>query len=441
MAKKVYNPNQQPVYNNRNKQQPRKTRPEDYEDRYEDEYEAIEAHNRRASKKARKGCFITFIVFLVLVLGIGAFGYVTYSKEVSGGNSTAIAPVVVTVQKGSTSTSIGKQLEESGLIGSSNIFRIYVKYIAGSKADFKAGTFELQPGMTYEQLVDTLSDASGSARQTVQVQILEGKSVMHIASLFEKAGLCTAEEFLTEADNLEAFSDLTFIQKILEDVDPNVFHRSEGYLFPDTYDFYKDDTVHNIVRKMYQEMDSKITAEMYAQMEEKNLSLRETITLASLIQAEAGHVDQQPKVSGVFWNRLGGGWSRGTMGSDVTLRYVKIWMQWNMPEFEDKRYRSISYDETRAAVGDELFYAYVTDDSDTRSRAGLPAGPICSVSLTAINAALTPEQHNYYYFLTDYYEDYYYAETYEEHKKNIEIMNQKNDQFQQEQENSTGNAS
>ncbi|MDL2324786.1 endolytic transglycosylase MltG [Ruminococcaceae bacterium OttesenSCG-928-A16] len=405
----------------------------------EDEYEDIEEYNRNASKKARKGCLIVFLVLLIAVVIAGLIVYSSIKKEMDGENATAISSVTLTVPSGSGGTTIGTLLEDNGLIGSANTFRLYVRFV-NNTADFKAGTFVLTPGMSYEEIIAALSGVGSDTRPTKQIQILEGKSVMHIASLFEEAGLCTAEDFLAEADNLDAFSDITFIQKLQENIDPNVFHLSEGYLFPDTYSFYTDDTPHNIVRKLYEQMDSKITPEMYAKMEELNLSLRETITLASLIQAEAGHVDQQPKVSGVFWNRLGGNWSRGTLGSDVTLRYVKIWMQWNLPEFANKTYREISYDEARAAVGEDLFYAYVTDDSDTKSRAGLPAGPICSVSLTAIEAALNPEQHNYYYFLTDFYENYYYAETYDEHLANISIMNQKNEEYAAEQANSAANA-
>lgn len=426
MAKKVYKPDQKPVYKNKE--------PKDYSQLSDEELvDEISDHNRNAAKKARRGCLIIFLV-IVLIIGIASLiAYNKYNSEVGGYNATALEPVSLTIESGSSSSKISALLEENGLIGSSNIFKLYIKFV-NKDPEFKAGTFTIVPGSTYDEIIDIIApkDMAGITRETVKVQIPEGNSIMSIASKFEEAGLCTAEEFLAEADNLNAFNDLKFVQKLQEDFDPNVFHNAEGYLFPDTYEFFKDDSVHNIVRKLYEKMDSIITDEMYARMDELGISLRETITLASLIQAEAGHVDQQAKVAGVFWNRLDDGWAQGTLGSDVTLRYVKIWMQWNLPEYADKTYRQISYDEARTAVGEDLFYAYVTDDSDSRSRVGLPTGPICSVSLSAINAALYPEEHNYYYFLTDFYENYYYAETYQEHLANVATMNEMNEKYNQE---------
>ena len=94
--------------------------------------------------------------------------------------------------------------------------------------------------------------------------------------------------------------------------------KAEGYLFPDTYEFYADETPHNIVRKLYEQFDKVITPEMYTRMDELGMSLREVITLASLVQEEAGLPANQAGVSGVFHNRLKPDSPYPRMGSDVT---------------------------------------------------------------------------------------------------------------------------
>ncbi|MFV0351899.1 MAG: endolytic transglycosylase MltG [Oscillospiraceae bacterium] len=425
---------------------PRQTPParrmrDEYED-YEEDMPKRHKKERTPEQKAGRGCLFAFLIFIGLILVSLFIGYLVVNHDISGKGGTATEPVTITLPSGASSSTIGKLLEDNNLIGNGTFFRYYVRF--NKISGFQAGDHEISPDMSYEEIIAVLTTAP-PAREEVSVRIPEGVSIMKVASLFEEAGFGTAQEFLDTADNLDLFTDITIIQKMKEEFDaaPSivVFHRSEGLIYPDTYNFFKDDTLENVIRKLYQQMDSKVTAEMYTQMEEKGITLRETLTLASLIQAEAGHADQQPKVSGVFWNRLGSTWQQqdGTMGSDVTIRYVRIWIQWNIPEYADKTYTEITYDQARAAVGDDLFYAYLTDSSYPGTRKGLPAAPICSVTETALSAALNPETSSYYYFLTDYYENYYYATTLSEHNKNVATMKEMNAKFQAEQASSEAN--
>ena len=131
----------------------------------------------------------------------------------------------------------------------------------------------------------------------------------------EQAGLCSAQEFLDVANNGD-FSQFGFWAKREEK--PNQFMKAEGYLFPDTYEFFVGDTVYNMVAKIYGEFDNKITAEMYARMDELDMTLTEVVTLASLVQEEAGN-EYSKMVSAVFHNRLASGM---TLGSNVAWRCV-----------------------------------------------------------------------------------------------------------------------
>lgn len=404
------------------------------DDDYDDE--DYEWNERETSRKARNGCLIAFLVFLLVILAALIVGALIVKSEIDGNNSTATEAVVIEVASGYGGRTMGDLLEENGIIGNGTIFRFYVQFkdVSGT---FIAGRHTFTPGMTYDEILSELS-TSPPPRETVTIMIPEGYTIMAVANLFEENGLCSAAEFLAEANQLENFSDITFVQKILEDFNPTVFHAAEGYLFPDTYSFFKDDTVHNFVRKLYEQMDAKVTPEMYARMAELGMSLREVITMASMIQKESGDYEQQPGISQVFWNRLGDDWQAvdGTMGSDVTVHYIRTWMQWNLPEYADVKRTDISYDEAKAAVGDDLFYAYCTDITYPGVKKGLPNGPICAVSENSIQAALYPDADysQYYYFVADAYGAIYYAETLQEHNKNIQTANKRNEEFAKEQE-------
>ncbi|MEG2053743.1 MAG: endolytic transglycosylase MltG, partial [Oscillospiraceae bacterium] len=187
---------------------------------------------------------------------------------------------------------------------------------------------------------------------------------------------------------------------------------AEGFLFPDTYEFFADDTAYNMVHKLYAQFDAVMTDELYKKMDEKKMSLNEVITLASLIQEEAGDPANMAGVSGVFTNRLKPNSPYPKMGSDVTWYYISDFIrpyyggEGNVPEgIEDN---------------------YYTGDDDPKSRIGLPAGPLSCPGAAAINAALNPEESDYYFFLTDLTGKYYYAVTYDEHLSNIATMKKVN---------------
>ena len=339
---------------------------------------------------------------LVGVLVLGG-GYFYYRSEVDGTGAGGQSQQFV-VEQGETPTDIAKALKEAGIINSDLFFRLYLKQ-TGTGPSLQYGTFSLRAGMSYDEIITELQTPA-KRQDVVRVTFPEGNTLIQFAKAMEEAGLCTAQQFIDEANNGD-FSDIPFWSQI--DTDPNTFMKAEGYLFPDTYEFYQDDTVHNMVAKLFSQFNGQITDEMTARMKELGLSLRETITLASLIQEEAGDPANMPGVSGVFHNRLKPGSPYPKMGSDVTWYYIS--------DFIRPYYATLGQQ-----VPDGLEDAYYTGDNDPNSRTGLPAGPLSNPGIDAIKAALYPEDNDYYFFLTDANGKYYYAKTYDEHLANIQKM-------------------
>ncbi|MDL2252801.1 endolytic transglycosylase MltG [Ruminococcaceae bacterium OttesenSCG-928-I18] len=409
----------------------RRAADDDYE-QYDDEYEDYEEYDDDlARKRAGMGCLIAFLAVLAVVVVVVLFFVFSIKSEIDGNKATATETVVFDVAPSSTGRVIGSQLEEEGLISSASIFRFYTRF-NGATNVFQTGRFYLDPGMSYDEIIEVLSQPP-PPRDTMMVTFPEGSTVVQFAMVVEEAGMCTAQEFIDAANDLESYSDIDVIARILsEGQDPDTYMPAEGYLAPNTYEFYVDESAENIVRRLYEQFDAEMTDELYARMEERGLSLIETITLASLIEEEAGDPEHQPDVAAVFWNRLkedldNTDLDRRTMGSDVTFYYIRDWI-------------ARDYGGNYEDVPDNLFYGYYSGDEDERTREGLPAGPISCPGMTAINAALYPNEEMVgvdYYFLTDFYGNYYYARTFAEHEGNIATMERMNAQYEAEEEAGT----
>ena len=186
--------------------------------------------------------------------------------------------------------------------------------------------------------------------------------------------------------------------------------RCEGYLYPETYEFYKDDTVYNYVDTFYSHFNSKVTDDLYTRMDELGMSLHDTIVLASFVQEEAGN-EENAHVSAVFHNRLAPGSPYPRLESNASS-YVQD------PDDNNYIYNWIApYYGGWDNIPAEIYNAY-----NTYEISGLPAGAISNPGYDAIYAALYPEEPDangpYYFFVTDKTGRYYYGRTVEEHNQN-----------------------
>ncbi len=360
---------------------------------------------KRKKRRKANGCLIAVIVLALLLLAAGSAVFSVLGDI--NGKKTPGNEVTVTVQQGQGSAAIAQSLKEAGVIKYPMVFRYYLKQ-TGQAANLQYGTFTLQQGQSYEAIVETMSQYV--KRDTVRVTFPEGITAQRFAQLMEEAGLCTAEEFLQVANEGD-FSQYDFWNEIPDD--PNRFMKCEGYLFPNTYEFYADDTVYNYVDKLYAEFDAKVTPEMRQRATELGMSLEEVVTLASFVQEEAGNAEDA-KVSAVFHNRLAADSPYPRLESNASS-YVQN------PNDNNYIYNWIApYYGGWDNIPENIYKAYNTYELN-----GLPAGPISNPGIDAIQAALYPDEsylaEKYYFFVTDKNGKYYYAKTKSEHDKNVSI--------------------
>lgn len=365
------------------------------------------AQKQSHTKPRKKAGAAKVLLILLVVLLLTAGAAVLAARAEIHGKGRASRTVTVTIEKGSGVAAIADQLKQEGVIRSSLLFRYYVKN-TDSASRLQYGTFTLDAGWPYVDLVDALSQYAKA--ESVRLTFPEGTTAQAIAQKMEQAGLCTAQEFLDEANNGD-FSQYRFWQYVPEQV-PGRFMKCEGYLFPDTYDFLVEDTVHNYVATFYAHFDAQITEEMYAALESQEMSLPQLVTLASFVQEEAGNA-QDSNVAQVFRNRLAPSSPYRRLQSNASS-YIQndadnnyLW-NWVAPYYG-------GWDK----IPPEILAAY-----DTYALEGLPAGPISNPGLAAIQASLSPqpdpEVKDCYFFVTDLAGTYYYGRTMSEHNANCD---------------------
>lgn len=309
--------------------------------------------------------------------------------------STENEAITVEIEKDDTTDDVAQKLMDAGLIKYGWLFS-YVAKFEGQTAPYEPGEHTLNDNMNYMQLLDEI-EIKQNARETVWVTFTEGMTLDEIAETLEENGVCDAEEF---EDAAKSDTDYGYdFEKEMSGSDM-IYYPLEGYLFPDTYQFYTNDTPANIINKILQNFQNKIE-DVQPLMKEMGLTQHQTITLASIIEAEAsGDPDNMRLVSSVYWNRLNDTENYPRLQSDPTRDYANA---------------------TILMAGKSLPYQTKAKEYDTYQCEGLPAGPICNPGMAAINAALQPESTSYYYFCSNTKTgEFYYAGTLQEHNQNVD---------------------
>lgn len=218
----------------------------------------------------------------------------------------------------------------------------------------------------------------------------EGFTVTQIAERLEENGVCSKADFLNAVNN----PDETIVAELgIDNRDERIF-LLEGYIFPDTYEFYKGESAASVLQRFIDNYRVKISESDKQRAAELGYTMDEIIRIASIIQEEAGRPEQDAKVSSVLHNRLNTGTK---IECDVTIAYLE--------DFCEPYLQNGLTEENR-------------EKYNTYKCPALPAGPITNPGHSAIQAALYPEQTNYFFFVTDKDRNYYYAATWAEHVAN-----------------------
>ena len=261
---------------------------------------------------------------------------------------------------------VAQRLKEGGLIEHEWLFKVFC-VVTKSDIKLRPGTYTLDTDMDYLAIVTNLGSASTS-RATVTVTFTEGSTVDQIFEQLEKKGVASVEDL----QNMAANHPYKF--SFLQEIPLGDYHRLEGYLFPDTYNFYVGDDPKYVINKLLLNFDARFTDEMRKRVAESEYSIHDILTIASLIEKETDGTDEKI-IASVIYNRLNSRETAGKLQIDATLVYINGGRN---PVEADKEI-------------DSPYNTYLYE--------GLPAGPIANPGMAAIRAAMNPDKTNYYYYV------------------------------------------
>lgn len=338
------------------------------------------------------GGIIMVVIILGCSLGIAVTG-IKMGMEYLGINKND-SDVTFNIPDGSTPQDIAQILKDNGVINNPDMFMLICKL---KKADTMfPGDITLSPATTYADMIDELC-VQRQSFETVQITFPEGITLPEAAQLLEENNVCSAEDFLFEFNKNQGYD---FESEVPQD--DNRFYEMEGYFYPETYEFYINDTAYSVTRTIREQFEKIVaTDEMKKKIKDSGMSMDEVIILASIVQKEAGFIEDMPEVASVFINRLAKSDDEFPhLQSDATKAYVRDTIVPNL---------------TTSLDVDRYSEAY-----DTYQCFGLPKGPVCNPGLDAIMGVLNAPKTDYYYFCNNLETKVcLYASTYEEHQENL----------------------
>ncbi len=333
-------------------------------------------------KVTRKGVGLTAVTAVVIVTVMAAvffWGRHSLYQPYRG------EPVEITVESGASMATVAAELEARDLVPSAVILRLYTR-VSGDAAAIQSGRYQIAPGM---RPVDIIHDmvAGNVIDDSVRVTIPEGWQRELIAARLARAGIVDREGFLDAAFMRDAYRG---IDPLLDELDDDI--TLEGFLFPETYRLFPDMSPETVVRRKLRTFARRLDEKTRTAIAQQELSLREIVTLASIVEAESPTEDM-PKVAGVFSKRLDRGMR---LESDATVNYV-LGTRMLQPTFAD---------------------IAVDDPYNPYRYAGLPPGPIGNPGMKAIRAAASPDDNPYLFFLNKPTGETVFARTFAEHLEN-----------------------
>lgn len=368
---------------------------------------------KKQDRTAKRIVAVVMSLVVVFFLATCTFGFFWVKSSLEPINTEATKTIQVEIPEGSSTKEIANILFENDLIKNATVFNYYSKI--KSYNNYQSGFYNLSQSMSVDDLAKALQESGTPTAQEEpagKVLIVEGYTLTQIANSVtlnaktddktDKTPF-TSEEFLATVTNQEFIDRMVAtypnLFASLPAADSGVIYRLEGYLFPAVYDYYDDATIEDLVEQMISTTDARLQP-YYEAIANKNLTVNEVLTLASLVEKEGSTDEDRRNIASVFFNRLN---AEMPLQSNIAILYAQ------------------------GKLGEETTLAEDTNiDTSIESpyniywRAGLMPGPVNSPSLSAIEAVLNANATDYYYFVADVTTGtVYFANTIEEHDQNV----------------------
>jgi UPF0755 protein len=321
-------------------------------------------------------------VLLLIIIVIGAFGVWVALGEVQAYKGYAGEEQFVDIPPGSGPGAIGRRLSDAGVIRDTLTFRIELLR-SGTGRRLQAGEYRFDKPMTVKEVIAKI--ARGDV-YLLPMTFREGLTIREMAALYESRGFGAAGEFIAAASDARAVHQLDPAAKDLE-----------GYLFPDTYNMPRQSTAAQLVGRMVAAFEKVLTPELRAGAQARGLSVRELVTLASIVEKETGKPDERPLVAAVYTNRL-------TIGMGLQCDPTVIYALQRVDRYNGNL--------TREDLQFDSPY-------NTYRYRGLPPGPIAAPGRASLEAAANPADVPYLYFVSRGDGSHVFATTLEEHNRNV----------------------
>ncbi|MBA4538534.1 endolytic transglycosylase MltG [Bacillus aquiflavi] len=351
----------------------------------------IERQNE--AKVVRKIVLVISIILFIAIFLVAGGGYIYVKSALKAVDPDNKKEIPVEIPIGSSITTISKILEENKVIKNAKIFKLYIKI--KNEGDFQAGNYKLTQAMTLPEIIDTLKKGKLVEEVVLKITIPEGKQLVQIADIIAEKTNQKKE------DVFKQLNDRAFIKEIMEEysdiltdeiLQKDINYPLEGYLFPATYPFYKENPSTEEIIKSMLDKTREVLNDYTGQMEEKEFTPHKLLTMAALIEEEATKKVDREKIASVFYNRIKAGMPLQT---DPTVLYA-------LGEHKERTlYKDLEVD----------------SPYNTYKHKGLPPGPIANAGKMSIEAALNPEETDFLYFLATSNGEVIFTKTLDEHNQ------------------------
>ena len=357
-------------------------------------------------KSGGVGSTYLFFIIVIIVSGVVSIYAILCMNDIFAITKTKSNVTVSYSQQLESSNDAINLLSEKGLIKCKNFCKLFVKlrdgFIKSNRlgGPYEAGVYYLNGKMGLEGMLLTLQGDTATS-ETVTLAFPEGLTVPEIVNKLSDNDVCDKAALLSVIQSTEYSYSLVADLKASDSIP----YRLEGFMFPDTYEFFIGESASSVVTKFLENGESKFTEEFKQRCNELGYTPYEIMTIASIIQKEAANNEQMKTISAVLHNRLKDKANFPTLGCQSTADYITNKVSPNLSS-------------TSSHTADYYMAYYNTNNSSTV--VGLPAGPICNPGTAAINAALYPENSDVKFFFHDTKGVMYTAKTYAEFKSKVQ---------------------